>query len=230
MLHLLQRAIFLPESIDGGRLVAQQRFAARARRAAAKLGGVVAVLGITGDAARRLAGRCWRRRRARRSAADRPEARSTRRPARASRPGRPTTNSWPLRCPSTLASPTRVRKHAGCELDDLVAGAMAERRDDAAEAVECRCSRRPASCRARSRRATGRRRARGSAGPTGCRDAPDGRCAARDRRSLACIALKLPASSPNSSAVVRCRSARCRHLRACGVPLRRDAARAASRS
>ena len=53
---LLQRTIVLPESIDGRGLMARERLAARARGAPAKLGGVLAVLGIAGDAAGHLEG------------------------------------------------------------------------------------------------------------------------------------------------------------------------------
>src|SRR6185503_1443175 len=51
---LLQRAVVLAQAVDGRRLMARERLAARARRAAAQLRGVLAVLGIAGDAARGL--------------------------------------------------------------------------------------------------------------------------------------------------------------------------------
>ena len=132
---LLQRAVVLPEAIDGRRLVARERLAARARRAPAELGGVLAVLGIAGDAARHL----------QRDVGVRHAHAGAQRVGLELDPLDGFARVAPRQADDELVA-AQVPEHFGfaetaaqrCrrELDDLVAGAMAERRDDAVEPVE----------------------------------------------------------------------------------------------
>ena len=173
-----------PESIDGARLVTRERVRARARRAPAELRGIAAVLGKARDARRRL----QRDVRTVDAHTGAQQVRLVVDPLRRLLGVEARQADHELLAAEVAENLTlahALAEHAGRVLHRLLARAMAERRDDAVEAVEREAHDAHASWRLRSRRAAGSRGARGSAARTCCRDALDGRCAARDRRSPA---------------------------------------------